>query len=311
MQDGWSTSHPGVSSCIHSHVPGDIALLQNARRRKTMNDPFSSRIPRMAVAVLLAVVLIGVAAIANAAEPKLDDDWHFTLIPYLWLPSINGKMNINLPHGSGSNDFKVSGSSLLSNLTFGAMLTMEVEKGNWSLLTDIMYMDLSGSDTKVTFPNLPGGGLDISAEAGFKALIIEGGPAYSLYRSQDIRFDFLAGIRYIGLDSNVTLNASTPLPVTIPSRDFSYKKDLVDPIVGIKGRFELGKGWFIPYYFDAGGFGINNEWSWQAYGGVGYHFSKLFSMNLGYRHLQYYFDNNKLLKDVYMSGPQLGFVFRF
>jgi len=57
--------------------------------------------------------------------------------------------------------------------------------------------------------------------------------------------------------------------------------------------------------------GINNEWSWQVYGGIGYHFSKLFSMTLAYRHLQYNFDNDKLLNDIYLSGAQLGFVFRF
>ena len=126
-----------------------------------------------------------------------------------------------------------------------------------------------------------------------------------------MRFDLLAGLRYAGIDSDVTLDLSTPLPISFPSHYFSYKIDIVDPIVGIKGRFELGKGWFIPYYFDAGGFGINNEWSWQAFGGLGYHFSKLFSMVFAYRHLQYNFDDNKFLKDFYMSDAELGFVFRF
>ncbi|HXX53061.1 MAG TPA: hypothetical protein VEI28_00675 [Thermodesulfovibrionales bacterium] len=265
----------------------------------------------LTLVVLMAVFLIGSAAVSNAVEPKLDDDWHFTLIPYLWLPSVNGKMNINLPHNSGSNDFDIGKSSYMDNFTFAALVAMELEKGNWSLFTDFMYVDFSDSNRQVTFPNLPGGRVDITADTGFKALLVEGGPAYSLYRSQDIKFDFLAGVRYMGVDSKATLNFSTTLPVGIPSRNFSFKPDLVDPIVGIKGRFELGKGWYIPYYFDAGGFGINNEWSWQAFGGVGYHFSELFSMMLGYRHLQYNFDNNKLLKDVYMSGGVLGFIFRF
>ena len=47
--------------------------------------------------VLLAVVVIVVAAIANAAESKPDDDWHFTLIPYVWVPSVNGKVSVSLP----------------------------------------------------------------------------------------------------------------------------------------------------------------------------------------------------------------------
>ncbi|WP_455379493.1 hypothetical protein [Petrachloros mirabilis] len=276
-----------------------------------MDDFKLRRISHVVRAVLVVVMLLSLSTAANAFEPKLDDDWHFTLVPYLWLPSVNGKMNINLPHGAGSNDFDVSSSDYMDNFTFAALVAMELEKGNWSLFTDFMYMDFSDSNRQVTFPNLPGGRVDVSADTGIKALVLEGGPAYSLYRSQDIQFDFLAGVRYVALDTHADLNFSTTLPVGIPSRNFSYNLDLVDPIVGIKGRFELGKGWFIPYYFDAGGFGINNEWSWQAYGAIGYHFSKLFSMTLGYRHLQYNFDNDKLLNDFYMSGGQLGFIFRF
>lgn len=34
-------------------------------------------------------------------------------------------------------------------------------------------------------------------------------------------------------------------------------------------------------------------------------------MILAYRHLQYDFNDNKLLKDFYMSGVELGFLFRF
>ena len=67
-----------------------------------MNNSF---LRSLTLVVLVAVFLIGSASLANAVEPKLDDDWHFTLVPYLWLPSVNGKMNINLPHAPGSNDF--------------------------------------------------------------------------------------------------------------------------------------------------------------------------------------------------------------
>lgn len=276
-----------------------------------MNDVFLRRALNGAVLALVAVVVLAGATIVNAAEPKLDDDWHFTVIPYLWLPSVNGKMNISLPQGSGSDDFNIKSSDFLSNLSFAAMLTMEVEKGRWSLLSDIMYVDFSDDNRQVTFPRLPGGRLEVKGETGLKAFVFEIAPAYSVYRSESVRFDLLAGLRYAGFDSKVTLDVSTPLPVQFPSRTFSDKIDLVDPIVGIKGRFELGKGWFVPYYFDAGGFGINNEWSWQAFGGVGYRFSKLFSMVLAYRHLQYNFNDNKLLKDVYLSGAELGFLFRF
>jgi hypothetical protein len=79
----------------------------------------------------------------------------------------------------------------------------------------------------------------------------------------------------------------------------------------IHGRFELGKGWFLPYYADIGGFGINNEVTWLLFGGIGYRFSKTFSMVLGYRHLEYDFDEDEPFNDLYLSGATPGFVFRF
>ncbi len=281
-----------------------------------MDNFFVHRVSRLTVALCVALSLVGGAASASGAEPKLDDDWHFILILPLWLPSVNGKMKISVPDipqitNSVSNEFNMGHSNYLDNINFALLLTMEVEKGRWSLLSDIMYVDFSDDNREVTFPNLAGGNLAVKADTKFQAFLFEGGPAYSLYRSERIKFDFLAGLRYMHLDSEATVNVSTPLPVTFPSHKITVKDDLVDPIVGIKGRFELGKGWFIPYYFDGGGFGINNEWSWQAFGALGYHFGDLFSMMLGYRHLQYNFDHSELLQDVYLSGAELGFIFRF
>jgi len=276
-----------------------------------MNNFFLHKLSPMVGAALVVVMLFAFSGVANAAESTLDDNWYFTLIPYIWLPSLDGSMNINPKGGSGSGSADLNADDYLDSLQFAAMLTLELEKGRWSLLSDIMYVDFSNDDTKAKFPNLPGGGLEIKADAKLKALAFEVAPAYALYRSESTRFDLLAGIRYIGMDTEVTLNASTPLSITIPSRNFSERKDIVDPIVGFKGRFELGKGWFLPYYLDIGGFGVNDEWTWQAFGGVGYHFSKLFSMVLAYRHLQYNFNDNKLVKDFYMTGAQLGFIFRF
>lgn len=260
---------------------------------------------------LVVVMLFAFTTFAYAAEQKLDDNWHFTLIPYIWLPSIGGSMNISLPQGSGSGSADLNPDNYLDNLKFAAMLTLEVEKGRWSLLSDIMYVDFSDDNRTAKFSGPLGQGIEIKADTGLKALAFEIAPAYALYLSESARFDLLAGIRYIGLEGEVTLDASTPLPITIPSRQFSDKQDIVDPIVGFKGRFELGKGWFLPYYLDIGGFEVNDEWTWQAFGGIGYHFSKVFSMVLSYRHLEYDFDDDKLINDFYMTGGQLGFIFRF
>lgn len=277
-------------------------------KETTMKELFLLRATRTVVGLFVSVMLLAGAIFANAAEPTLDDNWHFTIIPYLWVPSVNGKMNVTLPQGVSSDDFDMASSDYFGNLSFAAMLSVELEKGRWSVVSDIMYVDFSDDNRTVAFP---GQRIEIKGDTSLRAFVFEIAPAYSLYRTDSVRFDLLAGLRYAGIDSDVTLNPVTTLPFQLPSRNVSDNKDLFDPIVGFKGRFELGKGWFLPYYADVGGFGINNEWSWQAYAGVGYRFSKLFSLALVYRHLQYNFDDDRLLKDFYLSGAELGFIFRF
>ncbi|MGO9614509.1 MAG: hypothetical protein ACLPX5_15960, partial [Dissulfurispiraceae bacterium] len=73
------------------------------------------KISKMAVFALVAVMLLASFTIANAEEPKLDDDWHFTLIPYLWLPSIGGKMNINVPNTTPASSSGMQTVSTVSN----------------------------------------------------------------------------------------------------------------------------------------------------------------------------------------------------
>lgn len=266
---------------------------------------------RLVVGLCLVVFVLAGGAIANGAEPKLDDNWHFTLIPYVWLPSVDGKMNVNLPERSGSGSADLSPDSYLDNLNFAAMVTIEVAKGRWSLLSDFVYVKFEDEDRKASFSGPFGKGIDFKAKTELQAWCLEIAPSYAVHLSESARFDLLAGIRYIEIDGDLTLDASTTLPVEIPSRKFSPGTDKLDPIVGFRGRFELGKGWFIPYYADIGGFNINDEWTWQLYGGIGYQFSKLFSMTLGYRHLEYNFDDGEPIEDLYLSGGQLGFVFRF
>ena len=43
-------------------------------------------------------------------------------------------------------------------------------------------------------------------------------------------------------------------------------------MVGFKGKFDLGKKGYPPYYFDIGGFSIDSDWTLQAFSGIGYHF---------------------------------------
>jgi hypothetical protein len=268
-------------------------------------------VPRITTTVLLTVMLLTCATVAKAAEEKQDDGWRFTITPFIWLPSISGSMKLEPPPGFGSGKVNTGPDDYLEDLDFVGMLDLQVQKGRWTLLADVIYADLSGNDT-AQFPGVPGSGeWTVDADWDLQALVLEGAVAYSVYRDNYLNFDLLGGVRYAGIDGKVDLDIVGPLPAFVSSRTFSKTQSFVDPIVGFKGKFELGKKWYLPYYFDIGGFSVDSDVTLQAFAGIGYRFCDWFSMLLGYRYLYYDFGDSKLVKDLNLYGGALGFSFTF
>jgi len=268
---------------------------------------------RITATVLGAVVLLACTAVVNAAEEKQEDRWRFTIAPYIWLPSVSGSMKLSLFPSSGRGTTDISSGDYLDNLSFAGMLDMQVEKGRWSILSDIMYVNFSDDNRSAHLVGvLPGGGgWTTTADTELQALVFEVVGGYTVFRNRVVNFDLLGGVRYAGIDGKAELDVVGPLPVGVRSGEFSDSESFIDPIVGFKGKFELGKKWYVPYYFDIGGFSVDSDLTLQAFAGIGYHFCDWFSMTLGYRYLYYDFGGSNLVEDVSLSGGQLGFIFSF
>lgn len=271
------------------------------------------RAMRITTPVLTAVMLPAFATVVNGAEEKSDDRWRFAITPYIWVPSLSGSMKLATPTGFLSGNVDSDSGGLLENLQFFGMLDLQAQKDRWSLLADIMDVHFSDDNQTAYFPGVLPGSAGWTAQAGWdlKALIFEFVGAYSVLRAENMNIDLLGGVRYARIDGGVSLNITGPLPAWVLSRTFSETENFIDPIVGFKGRYDLNKKWYIPYYFDIGGFSVDSDLTLQAFAGIGYHFSNLFSMVLGYRYLYYDFSDSKLVEDVNLYGATLGVSFTF
>jgi opacity protein-like surface antigen len=265
----------------------------------------------LAVSLLLFVMLFSYFPVVCAEDNKSQDEWRFTLTPYFWAPSISGTMKFSLPVGSGEGKADVGPNDYLQNLKFAGMMSFDAAKGRWSILSDIIYIDFSGS-RDATVPGLGiGSGFAGSADTELQALVFEIAGAYTVFKNQNGNFDVLAGLRYASVEGKIDLNINGPLPAGWRSSRFSASEDFIDPIIGFKGKLLLSKNWFMPYYFDIGGFSVDSDLTLQAYAGIGYRFTDWFSLSLGYRYLYYDFGNTKLVEDITLHGGLLGFVFNF
>ena len=85
----------------------------------------------------------------------------------------------------------------------------------------------------------------------------------------------------------------------------SGRKDWVDPIIGLRGRWNFAGPCYLAGRADIGGFGVGSNLAWQVYGGLGCQVTRNFTVELGYRHLAVDYTSGGFTYDVSMSGAVL------
>ena len=270
----------------------------------------------MKAASLLVALLLPAAALAQDAP----EGWRFAVTPYLWLPNVNGTLKYSPPpSGTGAPEVNTGPNNYLENLSAVLMLSGEARKGRWSVLSDFIYLDFNGEKSSVKSVNFGGNVVSTSLDASTRSSLtgvqwmLAGG--YAVVQSPQATLDVIGGLRYLGIEarSDWQLSGAVTAPSgtqTFPaSGNISRRTDLVDGIVGVRGRVRFGESqWFMPYYLDLGS--GSSSLTWQAFLGVAYAF-KWGDAVFGYRRLYYDQVDDKLLQNFRFSGPSFGATFRF
>jgi len=239
--------------------------------------------------MLTMILLLGGTIPVHATNSDNSDRWKVTGALYLWYASMGG----NTATDSGVN---VDASDLIDNLDSAFMGVIDVRKREWSYAADVIYLSVE-ADKQVTVP------LPISANVDIEGWVVTLTAGRSLIQPAKNRLDLRFGARYLQLKSRLDLTvAGTPLP------QISDSGDVWDAVIGIDGRFGLTDKWYLPYYLDVGT--GESKLTWQAYGGVGYAFSRV-NLVAAYRHLEWDFDDSPVFDDLNFSGPIAGIAFRF
>jgi hypothetical protein len=251
---------------------------------------------------------------------QAQDQWSYSLTPYVWLPSINGKLKYEIPPGAGgAPEVDTGPNNYLENLSMVLMLAGEARKGDWAIISDFIYLKFDKQKSNVNSIDFGGSRVSTSADVSTRSALkgyewtIAG--SRTVMKSPRATLDLVGGLRYFHIEasSDWQLSATVNGPgggQTFPAAgSVSRKSDLYDGIVGVRGRIRWGgTPWYTPYYLDVGG-GSSNL-TWQGVLGVGYGF-KWGELLLAYRTLYYDQGDDKLLQDFRFSGPTLGATFRF
>ena len=251
--------------------------------------------------VLLFTLVMAIACTQSfaqdsaAAKKKLQ----WVVQPYAMFPVMAGTIGLGqLPDA----DINSNASDIFSHLQFGAMLYAEAYSDRWAFTSDIIYMDL-GED-------LQGKRGIVSGEAGAQQFVWELAALRKLRKWLDAGI----GFRLVNIKSSLDMTVNATVPGGAGTRSKSITGTWVDPVIIGRAKFPCKK-WMFQLRADAGGFGIGSDFTWQGQADVGYRFSKLFQLGLGYRFIGIDYENgegaDRFKYDVDTYGPVLRFGFHF
>jgi hypothetical protein len=244
--------------------------------------------------IIIIIVLYCISGVAYSQNDSIKDKktisaWNFDVAPYVWLAGSSG--TISFLDQSANVDAKFK--DILKNLKFGMFMHLEAKKGKWIVFGDLLYIEVEkAGNIEITNNNIE-----------LKQTLAEIGSGYNLITTLDdwLFIDALAGLRYFEIDNIINVGQQQILDRTI---------NVTDPFVGIRFRTVSDK-WINGARIDLGGFGIGSNISWKANLLVGYQFSELLSVSLGYQAYGIDYEKDKFGLDLISSGFATGINFHF
>lgn len=273
------------------------------------------------MATVAILIICSLFISTDAAAQSENDQWQFTITPYIWLPSINGTLKYGPPPGwNGGPEVEIDTSDIIDDLNMAFMFAGSVRKGRWSVLTDVIYLDISGESSKVksidATDRIPvSSTIDAGTETTLKSAAWALAGSYGALQGKAGSLELLAGFRYFGLKTTTDWNLTATVTgdggtqVFPRSGSVTEREDIWDGIIGLRGRLNLGDSkFYVPYYLDIGT--GTSEFTWEGIIGLGYGF-KWIDLLVEYRYLYYDMDDDKHVQDISLGGPAFGLTFKF
>jgi hypothetical protein len=267
----------------------------------------------------VATAILGLAAFASgsasADEVNMrDGQWHFDTTVYAWFPFIYTTVQLPPAAGGTNPTIETQPSQYVKHIKGGVLMDGSIQKGDWGLWTDLVFLNLQANPTKTKEIGLPGGSatlpVTLELDGGLRAAIWTLAPTYTVLNNDVATLDVLAGMRYVSMRVNLAYQFTAPPTPLAKGGGFWPKGDATDGIFGFKGSVRLTHdgSWYIPFEADAG-VGTSN-WQWNAFLGIGYHFH-WGDVTLGGRNFSFLRSGGEMLETVRLTGPTLGATMRF
>jgi hypothetical protein len=258
----------------------------------------------MAAAIVLSMAVPTWAQTQGGPTGAMDDEWHFNVVPYLWMTGIKGDVSVA---GLPEVPVEASFSDIWENFDFGLAGRFEGRKNRFGFGLDFTYNNL-GAPVASNAPVVGSLGL----EADVRQLFSEG---FAFYRvahggraDNPAHLDVLVGARYTGTRTRLTAETGAGVQYDGQSQDL----DWFDAMAGLKFRAPLGSRAAVLGRADVAGFGSNVTWNLE--GDLAFRAAHHWTIGAGWRYMDIDYDNDgegiafRQFKLAY-SGPRVWFAY--
>ena len=248
-----------------------------------------------AACVLLSLLLMARVASAQEEEQRSEPETWFEITPYLWMAGMKGTVGAKGLSTEVGKNF----SDLVSDIDAGAMATARFRWGHFVVTGDFNWVKLSSDgDT----PGNLFSGAEVEAETFMASLSL----GYRLPMGTSSHAELFVGARGWMVDTDIRFAAGA-----LPAAHISDDNEWVDPVIGARFDYHLGKSWSIGVLLDVGGFDVSSSTTSQVVAGVTWHLSDHFGISLAYRYLADDFEDDGFLWDIAEHGVIVGIGLRF
>ena len=221
----------------------------------------------------LAAIWLGVAAtparaqIATTPVNLATPGWSLSVTPYAWIPTISTELKANGPRGGTvSTSINADIADYIGDINFVAMGGAEARYDRFTVMTEILYLNLSATTNNSHLSSVNSGQgpivipieeqLGSGTRMGTTIWSLAGG--YTLLQGDWGNLDAVAGLRMLSVSS--TTNYLLSADILAPDRSIalshggslSVSKTYFNAIGGVKGRINIPDSkLYLPFYADA------------------------------------------------------------
>ena len=230
-----------------------------------------------------------------AAAP--DFETHF------WIDGWIVQLNVGIANSAAglSKSVFIGFDDIISNMDWIVPLGADFRYKRIGFMPDLVALKMSGGGAT------PGPFYD-RANVDIKLGVLNLPAYFRLIDEPNTTLDVLAGARLLWVDMDIGLTGG-PLGDTLGAASAGTDADIWDGIVGLRLEQNLSDKLFCSFYGDVGT--GTSDLTWQILAGIGYRFTENFSVNTGYRYLDYDLSDENANIDLTASGIQLTFDWKF